>query len=145
MTRSPVSAPWCGCDHWWCTVWPLWPAALSLGAGPNRSFIIASEDNYLINHKRFINICPQPPGPKMSQDVPVFLSNWCDFFQFSLLFSLKDYQWWFYSRFVIPWFKFSPQTSELVSSLSAPDITRWSPWSRPAPPTSWCHTSLIRF
>ena len=28
--------------------------------GPNRSFIIASEDNNLINHKRFINICPQP-------------------------------------------------------------------------------------
>lgn len=28
--------------------------------GPNRSFIIASQDNNLINHKRFINICPQP-------------------------------------------------------------------------------------
>ena len=39
-----------------------------LRSGPNRSFVIASEDNNLINHKRFINICPQPPGPKMSPD-----------------------------------------------------------------------------
>ena len=28
-------------------------------AGFNRSFIIVSEDNNLINHKRFINICLQ--------------------------------------------------------------------------------------